>query len=126
MVKRGLQLVVLAIIGALLANAQCFAYCSTAVCLSSTAGAKDHCHQHSSRDSSQPEGACLHHHSQTFSPESGPDLAKLAQASILHFPPAVAISRVALVPPAHELWITLDPAPPPRTKVFLSLSILRI
>ena len=122
--KRYLQIVVMATIGALLANAQCYASCSIALCASSVAGAKGHCHQHP-HNHGQPESSCVHHHSQTFSPESGPDVTKLTQGTI-HFSPVVVITQLALAPPTHELWITLDPPPPPYTKAFLSLSILRI
>lgn len=123
--KRCLQIVVMAVIGALLANAQCFAYCSTALCVSPVAGAKGHCHQNS-RNSGQSESPCLHHHSQTFGPESGTDIAKLAEGKIFHCPPAVVVPQVALLPATHESWMTLDAASPPHTKAFLSLSILRI
>jgi len=125
-VKRCFQIVVMVLVGALLANSQCYAYCSTAACTSSLAGKTAPCHHHHHRSNGQPENACLHHHSQLSGPQSGTDLAKQAAGIAIQLPSALLSVHSVFIAPAQELWIKLDPAPPPKAKAFYSLSILRI
>jgi hypothetical protein len=123
-VQRGLQILVLALIGAFFGAAQCNMYCS-ALFRNSPSSDMAGCHGHSPQHNPQkPE--CLHHDFQVFSPESQSDFGQQAGQSVVQFSFAVPVLGSPLPAHAHEIWIKLDSAPPPLTSAVQSLPALRI
>ncbi len=124
-VQRGLQILVLALIGAFLGAAQCNVYCSAVIRTSSTSGDMAGCHRHSQKHDPQ-RAECLHHDFQIFSPESHPDFAQHAGQSVFQVSFLAPVLGSSLPAHVHEIWIKLDPAPPPISGNLVSLPALRI
>lgn len=123
--KHILQILVVALIGALLGNVQCDSYCSTAHCTSFATDTMKHCHRQS-HEHGRHESGCLRHHSELFNPKAESDSLNSAAGQIFQLSPPLVIPQAGLAAPTRELWIKVDLAPAPDSRVFLSLSVLRI
>jgi hypothetical protein len=120
--QRGLQIVVLILIGALLGAAQCDFYCSAAACASVGRGVAG-CHEHS-QNHERPKTTCLHRHSQLCGPESRPDLAKRPVEKTFDLPFLLVKFEVTCPWHGRESRIQHNLAPPPAN--LTSPSVLRI
>ena len=116
-----LRALILVVMSALLANAQCYGACATADCHPAQPSSSGSCHQHKTPPA---PGVCQHQHTSISGPESGPDLAKAGTAShpllaVLVVMPAIATELSA---------VTLSPlfGSPPRAGANGRISILRI
>jgi hypothetical protein len=123
-VRRCFQLVVLVLIGALFASAQCNASCLMAACGPSVAEKASPCHH--SRDKAPAKTACPYQQSQIFSPEAGPDLAQHAQTHALQTPPQFVAPQAIGLPSIRELAVTFGPYLLANSRAVVCLPVLRI
>lgn len=113
----------LGLILALAATTQCFARCDASAFLATPAPPmSDHCGSHQQHHhSSQP---CAHQHEQLFSPEQGIDFAV---SGAMH---AVFVASPGMSLPINPISgvciAQVAPVFPPRGKLYVSLSSLRI
>jgi hypothetical protein len=114
------------LIGALLVGADCDAYCSTIVRSSpADMGGMRHCPQHP-QNHGRPDHPCFHRHYELAGPESGPDLVNHSGRTIVQLPLVLLDPQMPSFVKAREVWIKLDPAPPPPASALLTISVLRI
>lgn len=116
------KLYVVGLVMALIASAQCYAYCDSSIQMAGAAPMAGHCERHASHHG-KANKTCVHQHDELFSPERGAGIVALNPVqSVL---PAAAISLPAIHNRSHRvLWNA--PTSPPGTKLYLSGSALRI